>query len=254
MVRKARRPAFEEDEVGLEADVVPAEVEQDIDTVVGFDEETGLVGLQFDDWLAQRKIKIRSLKAKAKSLYRAIQGWQDVRSEQDWMAVCEDAGVEYYSGRFLLEQLGAERYLDPKLLATLWILRNEMIEGLLDPSPAELMVIDMTVISYYNSMRVQGWIGDLALQIEREFFDDYGQNPRGRTDYRKRYGENQALIVEGQLRYLRQGLLPLLDRCNRAMIRNMRMLRELRYGPAPRVAIGKADQVNVANQQVNTKA
>jgi hypothetical protein len=37
------------------------------------------------------------------------------------------------------------------------------------------------------------------------------------------------------------------------MIRNMRMLRELRYGPAPRVAIGKADQVDIANQQVNTR-
>jgi hypothetical protein len=79
------------------------------------------------------------------------------------------------------------------------------------------------------------------------------RNKRRRTDYRKRHRTDEVLIVESELRYLREGLLPLFDRCNRAMIRDMRMLREIRHGPAARVAIGKADQVNVANQQVNTK-
>jgi hypothetical protein len=176
-----------------------------------------------------------------------------VRTAEEWAKVCEQAGIEYGEGRFFLEQLGAEGLLDPKTMATLWILRNEMVEDLPNPSPAELMVLDMTLIAYYNGLRVQRWIGDLALQVEREFFDDYGQTTSHRTNYRKRYGRDQSLIVEGQLNYLRNGLLPLFDRCNRAMIRNMRMLRELRYGPAPRVAITKAEQVNVANQQVNAR-
>jgi hypothetical protein len=46
--------------------------------------------------------------------------------------------------------LGAQRYLDPKTMATLWQLRNEIIEVGFD-SPAELMVLDMTLISYYNA-------------------------------------------------------------------------------------------------------
>jgi hypothetical protein len=32
------------------------------------------------------------------------------------------------------------------------------------------MLIDLAVMSYYNALRVQGWIGELALYIEHEFF------------------------------------------------------------------------------------
>lgn len=67
-------------------------------------------------------------------------------------------------------------------------------------------------------------------------------------------GEPEGLVVEHLLERMREQLLPLLDRCNRMFIRNLRALQELRRGPAPVVAIGKAEQVNVAQQQVNAKA
>jgi hypothetical protein len=41
--------------------------------------------------------------------------------------VCEDSREHYESGGFFLERLGAERYLDPKLMATLWSLRQRLI-------------------------------------------------------------------------------------------------------------------------------
>jgi hypothetical protein len=46
-------------------------------------------------------------------------------------------------------------------------------------------------------------------------------------------------------------LLPLPDRCDRMMLRNLKALKSLRQPAAPSVSIGAAGQVNVATQQAN---
>ena len=46
--------------------------------------------------------------------------------------------------------------------------------------------------------------------------------------------------------------MPLLDRCNRMMLRNLKALKSLREGPTPSVSIAAAGQVNLASSQVNT--
>lgn len=46
-------------------------------------------------------------------------------------------------------------------------------------------------------------------------------------------------------------LLPLLDRCNRMMLRNLKALKTMREVPTPSVSIGSAGQVNVGTQQAN---
>ena len=43
-------------------------------------------------------------------------------------------------------------------------------------------------------------------------------------------------------------LLPLLDRSNRVMLRNLKALQARREGPAPSVSIGAAQQVNAIQQ------
>jgi hypothetical protein len=37
---------------------------------------------------------------------------------------------------------------------------------------AETLLVDLAVLHYALALRVQGWIGDLAVRIEHEFFDD----------------------------------------------------------------------------------
>jgi hypothetical protein len=64
-------------------------------------------------------------------------------------------------------------------------------------------------------------------------------------------GRVEGLAVEDRLRRLAEQLLPLLDRANKMMIRNLKAMRELRRGPIPTV-VNRADQVNVAEQQANT--
>jgi hypothetical protein len=57
-------------------------------------------------------------------------------------------------------------------MATLWQLRQGLLEEYGAGSPAVIMVIDLAVISYHNALRIQGWIGDLGLVIEHELFGE----------------------------------------------------------------------------------
>jgi hypothetical protein len=96
--------------------------------------------------------------------------WRFILSVEEWQAVCEDTRKWYQSGRFLIERLGAGRFLDPQLMATLWQLRQGLLEEYGTTSPAMTMVIDLAVMTYYNALRIQGWVGDLSLVIEHELF------------------------------------------------------------------------------------
>jgi hypothetical protein len=192
--------------------------------------------------------RLKQLRWNARAVMKALQGWGDVRTVEEWQTTCEDARKRYQSGRFLIERLGAERFLDPQLMATLWQLRQGLIEEYGTASPATTMVIDLAVMSYYNALRVEGWVGDLALVIEHELFAEDSL----RVKLGRQYGAQfDGLAVEETLRRLREQLLPLFERTNRQLVENLRVLQQRRPGALPAVAIGRAGQVNVAQQQVN---
>ena len=114
-------------------------------------------------------------------------------------------------------------------------------------SPTATMLIDLAVMTYYNALRVQGWMGDLALQIEHECFGQEGPTAK----LRHNWGVAEGLAVENTLRRLAEQLIPLFERANQQLIRTLQALRTLRHGPPPAVAIGHAGQVNLAHQQIN---
>jgi hypothetical protein len=68
--------------------------------------------------------------------------------------------------------VGAERYLDPKLMATLLRQRQSIIVEWGITNATETMLGDLAVVQYALALRVHGWIGDLAARIESEFFGD----------------------------------------------------------------------------------
>jgi len=200
-----------------------------------------------DAWRADRAERVTQLRHDARAVFSAMQGWQRVQSEDDWLRTYEEARESYRTGRFLIERLGAERFLDPELMAVLVQLRRGLV-GTDGESPSEAMVADLAVMSYYNSLRLQQWIGDLAIDIEREFFG--GDAPSARFD--GRYGRATGLVVEERLKRLGEQLLPLQERANRMMLRNLKALADLRRAPAPSVAINQAGQVNLGHgAQVN---
>jgi hypothetical protein len=188
------------------------------------------------------------LRRNARAVMGAFQGWRCIGSPEEWQAVCEDASKRYQSGRFLIERLGAERFLDPQLMATLWQLRQGLLEEYGTASPSMTMVIDAVIMSYYNLLKIQAWTGDLALVIEQELFAEDSLKVKLRQQYG---GQVDGFAVEEELRRLKEQLLPVFERVNRQLLQNLQALQRTRPGSSPVVAIGRAGQVNIAQQQVN---
>jgi hypothetical protein len=116
---------------------------------------------QADQW------HYKQLRWKARAVMRAIQGWDRIRSPEEWRQVCVEARKHHRSGRFVI----------------LWQLHQGLIDESGDHSPAATMLIDLAVISYYNALRIQGWLGDLALWIEHECFAQEAPQVKLRREY-----------------------------------------------------------------------
>jgi hypothetical protein len=197
---------------------------------------------QADRW------QYNQLRKHARAAVKAFEGWGSIRSPEEWQTACEDARKRYQSGCFLIERLGAERFLDPQLMATLWQLRQGLLEEYGAESPAMAMAIHAVMMSYYNLLKIQGWIGDLALVIEQELF---AEDPL-KVKLRQQYGvQFDGFAVEEHLQRIKEELFPLSERAYRQLLSNLQALRQGRPGVLPAVAIGRAGQVNVAQQQVN---
>ena len=206
--------------------------------------EDGLadVDAMWREWQAERDRRATQLRRDARAVFSAMEGWQRVESAEEWARTCEGAREAYDSGRFLVERLGAERFLEPELMAVLWGLRRGLVgEG--GGTASEAMLADLAVLAWYNAQRIQQWIGDLALMVEHEFFAQEAPSAR----FEGRYGRGAGLVVEERLARLGEQLLPLQERASRMVVRHLKALAELRRGPAPQVAIGQARQVNLGH-------
>jgi hypothetical protein len=203
----------------------------------------------FRAWRERTDANYLALRRQARSSFTAIEGWQRVQSADEWVALCDTAVEEYQSGRFLIERLGAERMLDPALMATLWRLRQELLRGLDATTAHEYMLVDMALLSYHHLLRFNGWIGNFALLIEHEFFAQESPTAKHHRRYGRPYDFGRdGFQVEDYVQRVGEQLLPLMDRAQRMFIR---ALRELRRSPSAGVAIGQAGQVNVGAVQHN---
>jgi hypothetical protein len=212
-----------------------------------------------DDWavfraeyerrLAERQERLRR---DADASARAMDGWARVETEEQWRETVRKAAEDLEDGSALIDRLGAERHLDPQMMAMLLVLRRGLIDGHGAAGAAELMLVDCAVISYYQYLRINGWVGDVAALIEAEFFGTAGPSARFQDRHGRGSHRIDGLRVEDHVGRMGEQLLPLLDRCNRMLLRNLKGLRALRDGPSPGVSIGAAGQVNVGGvQQVN---
>lgn len=203
----------------------------------------------YEQALAERHER---LKLDAHASYRAMEGWRKVTTPEAWEETVVKAHDDYDSGAFLLERLGAQRHLDPPLAAVLLGLRRRLIEEHGATTAAELLLIDSAVLAYYHQLRINGWLGDLAGWMEGEFFAKPSLSAVTAGNYPQAVDRVRGLTVEHIVERIVERLMPLLDRSNRMLIRNLKALKALREAPAPSVSIGSAGQVNVAQAQVNT--
>jgi hypothetical protein len=209
----------------------------------------GLYQKEYDRALAERHERLLH---EARGVFRAMDGWGLIEDREGWQETVRKAADDLESGGFLIERLGAERHLDPELIATLLVLRRRLIDEHGAATAAELMLIDVAVLGYFHTLRINGWVGNLAMLVEAEFFRKESLSARFQDRYGRGHERIGGLRVEDHVQRLGEQLLPLLDRCNRLMLRNLKALRAMRGGPVPSVSIGSAGQVNVAaGPQVN---
>ena len=191
----------------------------------------------------------QQLLADARASFRAMNGWSTVETEEEWERTVEQADDDFDSGEFLIDRLGAERHLDPPLMAVLLTLRRRLIEENNATTAAEVLMVDSAVLRYYHLLRVNGWIGNLAQWLEAEFFRKEPMSAKFKGWYGT--GKVRGLEVEDLVNQIVERLMPLLDRSNRMMLRNLKALRAWSQSPVPNVNVGSAGQVNMAAQQVN---
>jgi hypothetical protein len=187
--------------------------------------------------VSELNAQYEQLRDQAQALFAAVKGQRGIRSDAAWQAIFKQAKVDQASGRFIIERLGAQRFLEPELMATLALLRRDLLAGIEQPIAADRMMADSAVIAYYNMLRMQGWIGSLCLTVERELF---GQAPLNEI-----HGPTVGNRLADEIARLEDVLIPLLDRCHRMMTRSIAYLEARGSKVATSVTVGQAGQVNV---------
>ncbi len=203
----------------------------------------------YEAWWAGRKAQGLARQRNSRRLWAAMAGWGAVKTEEDWARIQDEAAEDWASGRALLEMLGAERYLAPERAALLLHLWRHFLAAYDVDGPAEFLTVAMALVAFNQLTRVNELVGNLENRLEDEFFATEGL----REQHERRYGRGTragALAVEETVRRLGQDLLPLLDRCNRMVIRNLQLLRELKSTPLA-LTVENYGQVNVGQVQTN---
>jgi hypothetical protein len=181
------------------------------------------------------------LRRQARGHFDVVNGRRGAYSADYWEQAFSKAKLDFDSGRFLIQRLGAERHLDLELVAVLTQLRQELLEGIENPTAGDKMLADTAVLAYRNVLRIQGWVESLCLVMESELF---GQEPVSEAN-----GATVGERIEREMHQLEQTLMPLLDRAHRMLVRSLDRLeaRRSRGGPQAHLSIGHAGQVNVGS-------
>ena len=99
---------------------------------------------EYERRIAERREK---LMRDTRAVFRAMDGWARVETADAWQEMVAKAAEDLETGEFLIDRLGAERYLDPELMAALLVLRRRLIDEYGAESAADLMLIDVAVLS-----------------------------------------------------------------------------------------------------------
>jgi hypothetical protein len=177
--------------------------------------------------------------ANASAVESAMSGWQEA-DNKDWEVVCREAVDRYKDGSYTLEALGAERLLTPETMAVLGSLRKSLVAAYPGATAAQMMLADAAIVAFYNMLKIQGWIGNISLLVEEQFFGPEAIN------FRSQKGGGHLPTLEELIYRKTEKLMPLLDRSNRMLIRNLRAMKEIGQNAAPSVSI---NQINLDGQQ-----
>ena len=195
----------------------------------------------------EQNAQFLELKRQAQGTFAAVKGRRGASNEEYWQEVFAKAKLDYDSGNFLIGRMGACRQLDLPLVATLIHLRQQLLEGIENPTARDQILADCAGVAYRNFFRIQGWLGSTCALVERELF--------GQLSLEDVLGSAEAREVNVQVAHLEQTLLPAHDRAQRMLLRALDRLEARKSGKSSStISIGSAGQVNVASTVQNVSA
>lgn len=202
---------------------------------------------QFEAKIAQfQSQQHRELQQQAQSLFRTVKGLPGVATQQRWDALVEKAAIEYPNGQFLLERMGAKRYLDPELMAVLMHLRQQLLADIEQLTTIDHMHADSAILAYRHMLRIQGWIDSVCITFERELF--------GQASLQEIHGELVGEKIDKQLRKIENDLMPLLHRSQKMLHTALSKLERRSARQAGSVSVNQAGQINIGSAVQNNKA
>lgn len=162
------------------------------------------------EWQAINK----ALRDNSMAVTRAMAQWHSRPGDREKKTAA--AIGKFEDGSFLLDRLGAEAVIDQDLATVLLHLRNQLVEEY-GKGPAAIMLIDRAVAAHQAWLRIEGWVGNLSILIEHEFFSVEGPSANFKNKYGSEGRRIRGLTVEQYLARLREQLLPTAERCGRAV-------------------------------------
>ncbi|HVB17729.1 MAG TPA: hypothetical protein VNF04_14430 [Stellaceae bacterium] len=176
----------------------------------------------------------KALRDDSMAVFRAMRKFRH-EGEEDYV---ERVLNSFEDGSFLINRLGAEGVIDQELAVVLLDLRRRLIDEH-GNTPAAMMLIDRAVAAYQDFMRIEGWVDNLSILIEHEFFGLDGSSAQFRDRYGREGRAIRGLTVEQHLARLREGLIPLSERSGRVMREALGALETLRAAPSHAVERSK---------------
>ena len=190
------------------------------------------------EWAAINK----ALSDNSMAVTRAMSRWYSRQGERERHT--ERVMTRFEEGSFLLNRIGAEAVIDQDLAVVLLYFRRGLIDEY-GAGPAVMMLIDRAVAAYQDFMRVEGWVGNLSILIEHEFFGLDGPSAHFQDRYGREGRRIRGLTVEEHLAHLRERLIPLAERCARVMREALASLEGLRAVPSQAVERSRPARISI---------
>ena len=182
------------------------------------------------------------IKNHANVLKRTFPEISKLRTQDDWERAYVSIEDDYVSGQFLIETLGAQRYVEPRIAMTILMLRRRMIEDMQLKTISEFMLMDAALVAHYNSIKAQTMLGDIAIHVDRELFHDDPLDPKDGRNL-----DVSKFKFDEMLKQASGSLMTIIDSTNKTMIRSIKALGDLNKG----TLLIRAEQVNIADKQLN---
>ncbi len=200
-------------------------------------------------------IKEKSSKERKRgSLYHSSMEWAGIETQEDWRNLLKLAKKEYESGDFFLRWIGRGRELEPLLVATLLIIREEWKKEYDVKTKPEELILDCALISYFHIIRTNYLLGNLEADLEYGYFamDSPSvklKNKAKQTGFIFEKEQFNGYSAEDRIQKIIEITQPLLDQYNRMLNRNIKALRDLKRGNI----LLNIGQVNIGGKQINVE-